>query len=140
MRRLAYTTMLARGALVFALAPAACSLGNDLQSPGWARVVLSAPSPMRLELLTTQRFLVTEGSVQVMDADTDTVSVPFEEHYTLGAPARFYVRIGNITEQSVSFRVRVYLEERIWMDEDKTVAPGDKVEFVYRYDMPTPNG
>jgi hypothetical protein len=118
----------------------ACSLGTDPSSPEWARVVVTATSTFRVERVVSQRFLVTEGSVQLMEATVDSVSVPFEKRYTLSTPARFFVRITNTSQQTVTLNMEVFLEERSWMDDEKTLPPGEKVEFVYRYDMPTPNG
>jgi len=136
MRGTRHISMRARGALLLLPFLAGCSLGTDVSRPEWARVVLTASTSMRLELVTSQRFLVTEGSVQLLESTTDTVSVPFEKTYVLVAPSRFFIRAGNPTQQTVSFRFRVLMEDRVWVDEDETLAPGEKAEFIYRYDEP----
>ena len=130
----------ALGALLLLPFLSGCSMATDLSNPEWARIVLSASSTFSLELLTSQKFLVTESAVSLMESSTDTVTVPFDKTYALEAPARFYVQVTNVTQQTVSFHLKVLLEDRTWVDEDRTVASGEKVEFVYRYDMPTPNG
>jgi hypothetical protein len=89
-----------------------------------------------MELLVSQNFLVSEEAVQLIDFTVDTVSVPFDQTYGLGAPARFYVQAKNISEQTIIVRFKVVLEPRTWMDENKTLAPGEKAEFVYRYNEP----
>ena len=111
-----------------------CGLGTDISKPEWARVLLTADVPLTLEVLTSQRFLVTEASVQLMDSTTETVTLPFDKTYTLGSPARIYVRVTNTSQDTVAFNFRVYMEDRSWLNDDDVVAPGDKVEFVYRYD------
>jgi len=140
MRSKGWVSTLARGGVLLLPFLSGCSMGTDLSNPEWVRVVLSSDSTFSLELLTSQKFLVTEASVQLMESTTDTISVPYDKTYTLGAPARIYIRLGNVGQQSVSFRCKIVMEEKTWMDEDKTLAPGEQVEFVYRYDMPTPNG
>lgn len=131
---------LAGGALLLLPFLSGCSLSTDLSNPEWARIILSADSNFSLELLMSQKFLVTEASVQLMESTTDTISVPFDKTYMLGSPARLYVQLTNVGQGSVSFHVKVVMEEKTWMDEDRALAPGEKMEFVYRYDMPTPNG
>lgn len=140
MRRSTCITTLARRAVLLLPFLSGCSMGTNLDSPDWARVVLTAPSSLSLELLISQKFLVTEGSVQLMESTTGTVTVPFDKTYTLDAPARFFIRVTNTTQQTVTFHLKVLMEDRVWMDEDEEVAAGERVEFVYRYDQPTPNG
>ncbi len=137
MRGVMYIPTLARGAWLLLPFLSGCSMPSELGRPEWARVVLSAPAAVSLELLISQNFLVTEESVQLIDSTTDTVTVPFDERYSLGAPARFLVRARNVSQQTVSFRFKVFLEARSWMDEDKTLAPGEEAQFVYRYTEPT---
>lgn len=136
MRSTRHISMLARGALLLLPFLGGCSLGTDVDRPEWARIIITASSPLRLELVISQKFLVTEGSVQLIEATTDTISVPFDERYTLVAPSRFFVRAANPTQQTVSFHLKILMEERVWVDDDEIVAPGEKVEFVYRYDEP----
>jgi hypothetical protein len=135
-----HISRLCRGALILLPFLSGCGLGTDVSAPEWAKVVLTASSPISLEVLTSQKFLVSEGSVQLMESSTETVSLPFQKTYTLGSPARIFIRVTNATQQTVSFRFKVLMEDRVWMDEDETLAPGEKAEFVYRYDEPTPNG
>lgn len=132
-------TMLAGGALLLLPLLSGCKFNTNLDNPAWAKLTLSASSTFPLELLLSQKFLVTETSVQLMESTTDTISVPFEKTYTLDSPARLYVQLTNVGQGSVSFRVRVVMEEKTWMNEDRTLGPGEKMEFVYRYDTPTPN-
>ncbi|MDP2955415.1 MAG: hypothetical protein Q8N53_03260 [Longimicrobiales bacterium] len=136
MRAKTYVSALARGAWLLLPFLSGCSMGTNLDRPEWARVILTAPSALSVELLVSQKFLVTEGSVQLIESTTDTVTLPFDKTYTLGAPPRFYFWVRNTTQQSVSLHMKVLLEERTWADEDKVVAPGEKVEFIYRYDEP----
>ncbi|NJD19900.1 MAG: hypothetical protein FIA95_11550 [Gemmatimonadetes bacterium] len=135
MRR--HISNLCRGALILLPFLSGCMLGTDVSAPEWATVVLTASSPLSLEVLTSQKFLVTEGSVQLMDSSTETVSLPFQKTYTLASPARLFIRVTNATQQTVSFHFKVLMEDRTWMDDDKALPPGDKAEFVYRYDEPT---
>ena len=113
-----------------------CGLGTDVSKPEWAKVVLTASKPVNLQLLTSKNFLVTEASVQLVDSSTVQIVTPFEETYTLGSPARIFLRVTNNNQQTVTFNFQVFMEDRNWMNEDEIVAPGEKVEFVYRYDEP----
>ncbi len=126
---------LALGALLAPLL-AGCTSPSELGRPEWARVVLTSSAALSMELLVSQNFLVSEQSVQLIDFTVDTVSVPFDKTYDLGAPARFYVQAKNLSEQTIIVRFKVVLEPRTWMDENKTLAPGEKAEFVYRYNEP----
>ena len=123
-------------AVLLLLGLVACSSVTDLRRPKTARVVLSGSPPATLELLTTQDFLVTEGSVQLFDTSTDTVSVPFDRTFSLGVPARFYGQITNVATQGASITMKIFIAERTWYNEQKSLAPGESAEFVYRYDEP----
>jgi len=114
----------------------ACSSLTDPGRPKNARVVLTGSPPVTLELVTSQDFLVTEGTVQLLTTAVDTASVPVDRTYRLGVPARFYVRSTNLEDHTVTVTMKVYIGGRIWHNESKSLAPDESVEFIYRYDEP----
>jgi hypothetical protein len=122
--------------VVLLLGTVACSSVTDLRRPKTARVILSGPPSTTLQLTTTANFLVTEGSVQLIGPSTDTVTVPFDQVYPLGSPARFYVQATNLASQAVTITMKVFIDERTWYNEQKSLAPDESVELIYRYDEP----
>jgi hypothetical protein len=114
----------------------ACSSLTDPGRPKNARVVLTGSPSVTLELVTSQNFLVTEGTVQLVTTAVDTATVPVDRTFRLGVPARFYVRSTNLEDHTVTVTMKVFIGGRIWHNESKSLATGESVEFIYRYDEP----
>lgn len=112
-----------------------CDTSTDLRRPRHAHVHLSGVAS-RVEMTTAQRFLLTAGTLQLIEPAVDTVAPPFARTYPLGAPARFYVQTRNLHPSPAVVRLRVRIDERTWYDEERLLAPGEMLEFLYRYDEP----
>ena len=122
--------------LVTLLVLSGCSLNTDLRRPENARLTLTGPASGSLEMVVSTNFLVFEGAVSFVDADTSMVSPPVEKTYALGIPARIYLEAKNAGDQAEDFTLKVWIGGESWYNESKVLAPGETFEFVYRYNEP----
>lgn len=126
------------GASALFLFIAGCSAFESVSGePERAYLTVDQSSSPTLELTTSLNFLVTQGNVlSFEDLSVDTVSVPFNQEYDIREHLRFYVLATNIEDQTISFRMRVRVDDRTWYNEEKSLEPGETAQFVYRYSAP----
>jgi len=128
-------------ALILALGIGAALQGcGDLTSAGRperARFTLDGPAAATMSLTTSEDFFVRQdGGLEFNSSQTSTVTLPYDDTVSLGAPARFYISAANAGDQAQTFSMKVWIGGKIWYNETKILAPGDDFEFVYRYNEP----
>jgi hypothetical protein len=116
---------------------AGCNSLTSGDRPGRARVTVEGPPSATIEIVTSTDFLVVNGVVSYVEADTQSVSLPLDRTLQLGTPARFYLRGRNDGSAKLSFDVHVWIEDETWYEETKDLDADEYFEFVYRYNEPT---
>jgi hypothetical protein len=83
---------------------------------------------------TSTAFVVAAGGVELADADTQQVTLPFDMEFALADSRRFFVSVGPPEGELAELRLRVWLDGRSWFDGARELG-GDvpSMDFVYRY-------
>lgn len=88
---------------------------NDEEVPEHARVLIDGEAGSSLRLVTSNSFEQNQdpetGAMQIrlFEADTATVTVPFDQKFPLGPLARILVRLSNPDTVPVEVRMQVIL-------------------------------
>ncbi len=105
-----------------------CNL-TDTDPPSSAHFKVTASSPVRI--ITSTEFILSGTEAGLVDADTvDTAAK--EANVDLPSPPRFFIRVLALTP-GTQIALRVDVGKRNWYDASRTLAPPDKLEFVYGF-------
>lgn len=127
------------GAAALLMAAAGCALFED-PGPDTARLRLDGAEGAEVRLIISTRFATGTAvgnrpvPVEVLQAETTRVQLPFEARYDISGPQRFLARVVRLDLEGDQLVVRG------WIDGDErflrtgTTSPADSVlQFVYAF-------
>lgn len=116
----------------------ACDFITGDPTPDEARVVLEGDGAAEVVLLTSSRFLTGRGEdgrmvVQVLGADSATVSPPFDRTFNIRQDQQFFARaIAGDTTGPTDVRMRVLVDDDSKFDES-TDLKADTLQFIFLF-------
>lgn len=122
----------------FSLGVEGCGILDEGGTPENARVILEGGGGQAFQLVTSNDFSITSNDdgetrdIYFYSVDSNSVSAPFDQRYSLGSGVRFYVKAFSEGPlgQSVSMKVLIDGKGRF----NATSDPGDAaLEFVYSF-------
>ena len=130
--------LIASAALIAGL-PACGILGDDTSDPAnQAQVVINGTSPVPLDLITSDEFIVTRNvetgvtTTEFLSADTSMLTVPFEQAYDISTFERFLVRLINPDSMVASIRLQVLIDGTLEYDQTADISQGASLEFSFQ--------
>ena len=142
--------LLAGAALQFA----GCDALTLDREPEVAHVELDSPDVSRLTLVTSQWFIDIEDPecetpgdpgcprrIQLVEADTNTVSLPFMESYPFTFRLQFYAEAFTNPPVDATVAMKVHLDDEEWYNDSRllvtTNSDGvqEKMTFQYQYHL-----
>jgi len=139
MKRLGFERRAALGLLFLTGLSGAVGCGIlDEGKPNNARVVIEGGGGQEFTLVTSNDFTITvdetgqNRQVELNQADTITVSAPYNQVYPLGSGIRFYLKAYNdvALTDPITVRVRLGGEERF---SSTSALEGVAIEFLYSF-------
>ena len=144
-------SLLAGAALLFT----GCEALTLDREPEVAHVELDSPDVSRLTLVTSQWFIDIEDPecetpgdpgcprrIQLVEADTNTVSLPFMESYPFTFRLQFYAEAFTNPPVDATVAMKVHLDDEEWYNDSRllvtTNSDGEqeKMTFQYQYHQP----
>jgi hypothetical protein len=147
--------------LWLALAGSVILLGCDAlildREPEVAHLEISSSDVTEIVLVTSQWFIEVEDPecptagcnrlIQLVKADTTTVSLPFTQSYPFTFRLQFFAEAYPVEPVPATLAMKVHLDEEEWYNNSRRLAPEDSdgeretLRFVYKYSVATlPNG
>jgi hypothetical protein len=122
-------------ATVLLLASAAgCDSTAASSPPETARVRVERADPGEAVVVTSTSFTIAGSEADLIEADTQQVTPPFDMTFSLTEARRFFVSIGPTEGEVAELHMRVWIDERSWFDEVRELGVDpETLEFVYRY-------
>ncbi len=124
-------------ALLVALPATACDFFAEDPTPDSARLVLSSETGAQVLVLMSREFIAarTEGgatTVEILNADTLTVTTPFERTVDIREAQQFFAQSRAADSVSTTVRMRVFLDGELRYDEtqDLNTTP---LQFLYLF-------
>lgn len=116
----------------------ASALGCDSTAasspPETARVRVERADAGEAVVITSTLFSIAGSEVDLIEADTQQVTPPFDMTFSLTEARRFFVSIGPTEGEVAELHLRVWIDERSWFDEVRELGVDpETLEFVYRY-------
>ena len=125
------------------------------REPEVAHVELDSPDVSRLTLVTSQWFIDIEDPeceipgdpgcprrIQLVEADTSTVSLPFMESYPFTFRLQFYAEAFTNPPVEATVAMKVHLDDEEWYNDSRLLVTMDsdgeqeKMTFQYQYHQP----
>lgn len=105
------------------------------EEPEQALIRLDSPDRTQAVLVTSTDFTVQGGTTTLIQADTVTVSLPFEQVYPLGSPARFYSYASFGDSLPATLALTIFIDERQWFADSRRLNDPEPagLEFTYRW-------
>ena len=127
------------GVSVLTFALVGCGIFETVRKePKQATLMIDQITGPSVEVTTSIDFLVTSGNrINFEQVTVDTISTDIDRQYDIRDNLRFYVLATNVLEEAISFRMRVWIDDKSWYNEEKTLTEGETAQFVYRYSSPT---
>ncbi len=138
-----------------ALLLAGCEALTLDREPEVAHVELASPDVSRLTLVTSQWFIETEDPecenpgdpgcprrIQLVEADTNTVSLPFMESYPFTFRLQFYAEAFTNPPEEANVAMKVHLDDEEWYNDSRLLVTmnsdgeQEKMTFQYQYHLP----
>jgi hypothetical protein len=138
MAKIIRSAQLFLGASALVLLLTGCGIFESVKKePKQASLSIDQINGPSVEVTTSIDFLVTQGNrINFEEISVDTISAELNRDYDIRDNLRFYVLATNVLEQTVSFRMRVWIDDKSWYNEEKTLAEGETAQFIYRYSSP----
>ena len=124
--------------LVPALTVWGCVWWDD-PSPDRVRVTMEGQAESLLLVISTE-FIATNNeagstSVQLFEADTTLVSLPFDRSWDISEEQRFFLMGTPVDSSTVRVQVRVYLDGDKDFDRDVNAFIDDPVRYIYLFNQ-----
>jgi hypothetical protein len=128
--------LLVASVLLFVLA--GCGIFESVRrDPKQAQLSIDQLDGPSVEVTTSVDFLVTQGNrISFEDMTVETITADINRTYDIRERLRFYVLAENVLEETVTFRMRVWIDDKSWYNEVKTLTEGETAQFIYRYSEP----
>ena len=129
------------------------------REPEVAHVELDSPDVSSITLVTSQWFIEVDDPdceipgdpgcprrIQLVEADTNTVSLPFKESYPFTFRLQFYAEAFTDPPVEATVAMKVHLDDEEWYNDSRILltmdADGDqeKITFQYQYHLRQPLG
>lgn len=128
----------AAAALIFVLA--SCDWFDD-PSPDQARLLIDGPTGTAVKLLTSTKFVAARRNdgvtaVEIVEADTTSVTLPFEASYNIRDDQRFLAWTSYLGTSIETMRMRVFLDGAKEFDEAGRLDEGIDYRFLYAFNQP----
>lgn len=135
-------------ALLVMTGTAACESLTLRREPENARVQIDSPDVDELTLVTSQWFLRVPDPecpdacvrlVELVEADTVTISLPFNQQYPFDFRLQFFAEAYTVTPMTANVSMLVHIDDREWLNDTRTLQPDDgegaqeTLRFVYEY-------
>lgn len=125
--------------LIAVMVAAACGLIEPQSDPAeQVMVTVRGTSPVPLELITSSDFvLIFNGETGItrsdlIDSDTVSVTLPFDQVYDVSSLERFLVRLTNADSAVASVQLQVFLDGLLEYDQQADVAEGGSLEYSFQ--------
>ena len=137
-----------------ALLLAGCEALTLDREPEVAHVELDSPDVSRLTLVTSQWFIEIEDPeceipgdpgcprrIQLVEADTNTVSLPFMESYPFTFRLQFYAEAYTNPPVEANVAMKVHLDDEEWYNDTRLLVTmnsdgeQEKMTFQYQYHL-----
>ncbi len=124
--------------LVAALMVWGCVWWED-PSPETVRVTMEGEAETFL-VVTSTEFIATNDesgdmSVQLFEADTTVVSLPFDRSWNISAEQRFFLMGTPVDSSAVRVQVRIYLDGDKDFDRNVDAMTEDPVRYIYVFNQ-----
>ena len=115
-----------------------CGSISSSPTPESARVHMESADASAVDLVTSVLFSVRGGGVELLEADTQRVSLPFDDDFTLSEAQRFYVSVAPVEAMAATLHMRVWIDGESWYDSTRPLGGEEagSMEFVYRFTQP----
>lgn len=124
------------------------------REPEVALVELDSPDVSRITLVTSQWFIEVEDPdceipgdpgcprrIQLVEADTNSVSLPFEKSYPFDFRLQFYAEAFTDPPVEASVSMKVHLDDEEWYNDSRVLlamnddGEQEKMTFQYQYHL-----
>ncbi|MDH5588670.1 MAG: hypothetical protein OEZ65_07110 [Gemmatimonadota bacterium] len=145
------TSRIVSSSLFGVLAVAALSACDALVpggEPDAITVEIRSTEVSEVALVTSTNFVFTtepgcmeacQTSLQVLLADTTTVTVPFQRRYPFTSSLRYLVETYPLNGVTAAVEMRVFIDDEEWFYESRTLMPADSISdqetllFTYEF-------
>lgn len=108
-------------------------------SPDMVRVTMEGQAESLL-VVTSTDFIATSNesgntSVQLFEADTTVVSLPFDRSWDISEEQRFFILGTPVDSSTVRVQVRIYLDGDKDFDRDVNAFVDDPVRYIYLFNQ-----
>ena len=135
-----------------ALVLAGCDALTLDREPEVAHLEIDSPDVGSVTLITSRWFIEVEDPecevpgdpecprrIQLVEADTSTVSLPFNESYDFSFRLQFFVETYTTPPVEATLAMKVHLDDAEWYNDSRLLVPSDSegeqetLRFVYQY-------
>ena len=135
-RKIRWVRFLGASVLLYTLT--GCGIFESVtKEPKQARLSIDQISGPSVEVSTSIDFIVVQGNrFAFEELVVDTIAAEISRNFDISDNLRFYTLATNIHAETISFRMRIWIDDKSWYNEVKTLTEGETAQFVYRYQAP----
>jgi hypothetical protein len=138
---------------VVALLPlGGCDTLTGVNHPDELDLTIESADVSQVVLVTSPYFLLVpdpecplecERKVQLVEADTTTVSVPFQRRYAFTSREQYFVETYPLLSETATLYMRVAIDGREWYNDSRLLLPEgedglpESLRFVYNFSQAT---